>query len=93
MFEPDEGSTPHEPLLRFFRAGSVSSPAKTLYVLVPHDWTVEPATEGAVMEIENVPALGRKLARLTAAAYFHSGENDVGPLQGRAGFRRARARA
>jgi hypothetical protein len=74
VFEPDEGSTPHEPLLRFFRAGSVSSAAKTLYVLVPHDWTVEPATEGAVTEIENVPALGRKLAHLTAAAYFNSCE-------------------
>ena len=76
VFEPDEGSTPNEPLLRFFRAGSASSPAKTLYVLVPHDWTVEPATEGAVTEIENVPALGRKLARLTAAAYFNSSENE-----------------
>ena len=76
VFQPDEGSTPHEPLLRFFRAGSVSSPAKTLYVLVPHDWTVEPATEGAVAEIETVPALGGKLARLTAAAYFDSSENE-----------------
>ena len=77
VFEPDEGSTPNEPLLRFFRAGSVNSPAKTLYVLVPHDWAIEPATEGAVMEIEDVPSLGRKLAHLTAAAYFHSGEDDA----------------
>jgi len=76
VFEPDEGSTPHEPLLRFLRAGSVSSPTKILYVLVPHDWTIEAATEGATMDIENVPALGRKLARLTAAAYFHSSENE-----------------
>jgi hypothetical protein len=76
VFEPDEGSTPQEPLLRFFRAGSVASPAKTLYVLVPHDWTVEPATEGAATEIENVPALGCKLARLTAAAYFNSNEKE-----------------
>lgn len=76
VFEPDEGSTPHEPLLRFFRAGSVTSPSKTLYVLVPHDWTVEPANEGAIKEIENVPALGCKLARLTGAAYFNSRENE-----------------
>jgi hypothetical protein len=45
VFEPDDGSTPHEPLLRFLRSGSVSSPAKTLYVLVPDNWTVEPATD------------------------------------------------
>lgn len=77
VFEPDEGSTPNEPLLRFLRAGSVNSPAKTLYVLVPHDWAIEPATDGAVMEIEDIPSLGRKLAHLTAAAYFHSGEDDV----------------
>jgi hypothetical protein len=30
-----------------------------------------------VPEIEDVLTLGRKLARLTAAAYFHSGEDDV----------------
>ncbi|MGL4964043.1 MAG: STY4851/ECs_5259 family protein [Inquilinus sp.] len=77
VFGPDEGSTPHEPLLRFLRAGSVSSPAKTLYVLVPHHWTIEPLTEGAVAETEDVPALGRKLARLTATAYFHSGEDGA----------------
>jgi hypothetical protein len=77
VFETDEGSTPQEPLLRFLRTGSVSSPAKTLYVLVPKDWTVEPATEGAVTEIEDVPALGRKLAHLTGAAYFHSSENEA----------------
>lgn len=76
VFEPEEG-TPNEPLLRFFRAGSVNSPAKTLYVLVPDDWAIESATEGAVMEIEEVPSLGRNLARLTAAAYFHSGEDDA----------------
>ena len=76
VFVPDEGSTPNEPLLRFLRAGSVSSPAKTLYVLVPHGWTIEPATDVVVAETEDVPALGRKLIRLTAAAYFHSGEHD-----------------
>jgi hypothetical protein len=76
VFEPDEGSTPQEPLLRFFRAGSVSSPAKTLYVLVPHDWTVESAAECAVTEIEDVPRLGCKLACVTGAAYFHSSEKE-----------------
>jgi hypothetical protein len=30
VFEPDEGSTPHEPLLRFLRSGSLSAPTKTL---------------------------------------------------------------
>lgn len=74
VFEPDEGSTPNEPLLRFFRAGSVSSPSKTLYVLIPYCWTIEPAIEGAVVEIEDVPALGCKLTQLTGTAYFHSGE-------------------
>jgi hypothetical protein len=76
VFEPDEGWTPQEPLLRFVRAGSVSSPATTLYVLVPRDWTVEPVSEGAVTEIEDVPALSRKLARLTGAAYFISSDNE-----------------
>jgi hypothetical protein len=77
VFEPDEGSTPSEPLLRFLRSGSVSAPTKTLYVLVPSDWAVEPATEGAAAEIEDVPALGRKLVHLTAAAYFRGAENDA----------------
>ena len=76
VFQQDEGSTPKEPLLRFLRSGSVSSPAQTLYVLVPDDWTVEPAAENAVVEIEGLPRLGRKLARLTGAAYFRSSESD-----------------
>ena len=77
VFQEDEGSTPNEPLLRFFRSGSVNSPAKTLFVLVPQDWTVEPLTEDAAPEIADIPALGRKLVRLTAAAYFHSEEDDA----------------
>ena len=77
VFEPDEGSTPNEPLLRFFRAGSVSSPPKTLSVLVPKGWTVEPATDGAVIEIEDVPSLDRKLAHLTGTAYFQSSDDDT----------------
>lgn len=77
VFEPDEGSTPNEPLLRFFRAGSVNSSAKTVYVLVPHGWVIEPAAEGAVMEIEDIPSLGRKLAHLTGAAYFLSNEDEA----------------
>lgn len=76
VFEPDEGSTPQKPLLRFFRSGSVSSPAKSLSVLVPQDWAVEPITEGAVTETEDVPPLGCKLVRLVAAAYFQSRENE-----------------
>ncbi|MBR1240306.1 hypothetical protein JQ620_09230 [Bradyrhizobium sp. AUGA SZCCT0274] len=77
VFQQDEGSTPKEPLLRFLRSGSVSSPAKTLYALVPDDWTVEPATESAIVEIESLPALRRKLARLTEATYFRSSETDA----------------
>lgn len=76
VFQEDEGSTPNEPLLRFLRSGSVRSPAKILYVLVPDDWTVESATEDAVAEIEAVAALGCKLIRLTAAAYFRGPETD-----------------
>jgi hypothetical protein len=76
VFEPDEGSTLQDPLLRFVRSGSVSSSTKILYVLVPHDWTVEPTTEGREAEIEDIPALRRKLVRLTSAAYFHSGDNE-----------------
>jgi hypothetical protein len=77
VFEPDEGSTPNEPLLRFLRSGSVSAPTKSLYVLVPSDWAVERATEDAVPKIEDVPALGRKLVHLTAAAYFRGAENEA----------------
>jgi hypothetical protein len=77
VFEPDEGSTPNEPLLRFIRGGSVSSPTKTLYVLVPLDWSIEPATEGAVFEIYDIPSLGCKLAQLTGAAYFHGSEDGA----------------
>lgn len=76
VFKEDEGATPNEPLLRFLRPGSVCSPVKTLYVLVPDDWVVEPATEGAVAEIEAVEALGCKLVRLTAAACFRDAESD-----------------
>ncbi|WP_316205346.1 STY4851/ECs_5259 family protein [Bradyrhizobium sp. SZCCHNS3004] len=76
VFQQDEGSTPKEPLLRFLRAGSVSSPAKTLYVLVPDDWTVEPTTENAVIEIEGIPGLDRKLVRLAGPTYFGSREGD-----------------
>jgi hypothetical protein len=77
VFESDDSSTPIEPLLRFFRAGSVSSPTKTLYVLVPHGWTIEPVTDSALVGIEDVPVLGCKLARLTAATYFHNGDDDA----------------
>ena len=77
VFELDEGATLNEPLLRFVRAGSVSSPTRTLYVLIPHDWTIEPATEGAVAEIEDIPSLGRKLARLVGTAYFQSSEDGA----------------
>jgi hypothetical protein len=76
VFQQDEGSTPKEPLLRFLRSGSVSSPAKTLYALVPDDWTVEPSTESAIVEIESLPSLGRKLVRLAGATYFRSSETD-----------------
>ena len=75
VFASDESATRQERLLRFLRAGSVSSPAKTLFVLVPCDWTVEPAAEDADAEIEDIPALGRKLVRVSSATYFYSDEN------------------
>jgi hypothetical protein len=77
VFEPDESTTSQEFLLRFYRSGSVSSPAKTLYVLVPLNWSVEPVVEGTVIEEERIQALGGKLVRLSSAAYFHSGENEA----------------
>ena len=76
VFQEDEGSTASESLLRLIRSGSVRSGAKTLYVLIPNDWVVEPATEGAVAESEAVEVLGCKLVRLTAAAYFRGVESD-----------------
>ncbi|WP_152536308.1 STY4851/ECs_5259 family protein [Mesorhizobium loti] len=76
VFRDDEGSTPNEPLIRFLQSGSVSSPIKTLYVLFPDDWTVEPKSEDAIAAIESLPALGRKLACLTGAAFFRGGESD-----------------
>jgi len=77
VFQEDESSTPNEPLLRFFRSGSANSPAKTLYVLVPQDWRIEPLTVDAAPQVTDIPALGRKLVRLNAAAYFHSDEDDA----------------
>lgn len=76
VFRDDEGSTATEPLLRFFRSGSASSPVKTLYALFPEGWTIEPASEGAVVEVESLPHLNRKIARLVGTAYFRSGESD-----------------
>jgi hypothetical protein len=76
VFQQDEGSSPGEPLLRFLRSGSVSSPAKILFALIPDDWTIEPSTEGAVVEIEKVSALRRNLVRLVGTAYFRSGESN-----------------
>ncbi|MES0179678.1 STY4851/ECs_5259 family protein [Mesorhizobium sp. M0025] len=77
VFRDDEGSTAATPLLRFFRSGSASSPIKTLHVLFPDDWTIESASESAVVEIESLPHLNRKLARLAGTAYFRSGESDA----------------
>lgn len=77
VFQEDEGSSPDRPLLRFLRAGSVSSPAKTLYVLVPNDWLVEPGTESAIAEIEDIPAITCKLVRLAGAAYFRADESET----------------
>ncbi len=77
VFQEDEGSSQDRPLLRFLRAGSVSSPAKTLYVLVPRDWNVEPGSEGAIDEIEDVPAIACKLVRLAGTAYFQADENEA----------------
>lgn len=81
VFQQDEGSTPEEPLLRFLRAGSVSSPAKALYALIPDDWAIEAAAEDAVVEIEEVPSLGCKLVRLAGAAYFRAGEAESTPFR------------
>ncbi|MFA6031548.1 MAG: STY4851/ECs_5259 family protein [Myxococcota bacterium] len=77
VFRDDEGSTAAAPLLRFFRSGSVSSPVKTLHVLFPDDWTIEPTSEGAVVEVESLPHLNRKLARLVGTAYFRGGESEA----------------
>lgn len=77
VFQQDEGSSPDRPLLRFLRAGSVSSPAKTLYVLVPKEWSVEAGTEDAIAEVEEVPAINSKLVRLAGAAYFWADENEA----------------
>ncbi|MBE1203682.1 STY4851/ECs_5259 family protein [Aminobacter carboxidus] len=76
VFQEDEGSTPDRTILRFIRAGSVSSPAKTLHVLVPRDWTVEAGSEGVIAEIEDVPTIACKLIRLSGTAYFRANEHE-----------------
>ncbi|TIV68463.1 MAG: hypothetical protein E5V86_00750 [Mesorhizobium sp.] len=76
VFREDEGSTPEKPLLRLLRSGSVSSPHKTLYVLFPEDWSIGSASEAAIAEVEVLPHLARKLARLVGMAYFRGGESD-----------------
>jgi hypothetical protein len=76
VFKEDDGSTPNEPLLRFLRSGSVSSPEKTLLALVPEDWTVEPISEEAIVDVQSLAGLGRKLYRLIKSAYFRASETD-----------------
>src|SRR5690606_9968938 len=76
IFIEDENATPQQPMLRFIKAGSVRSPHKTLYALIPDDWQVEPSCDGAVTEIEAVPGLGCKLVRLSAAAYFTASDDE-----------------
>ena len=77
VFEEDEGSTSAQPLLRLVRAGSFSSPAKILHVLVPTSWLVEAEREGAVADETPVPSIGRKLIRLTGTAYFRANESEA----------------
>ena len=69
-------------LLQLTRAGSVSAPATTLFVLYPQSWRVTPAVDGAVSAGEAVPELGRSLATLTGTAYFDN-PNDEGVRQWR----------
>lgn len=76
VFQQDEGASPGEPLLRYLRSGSISSPAKMLYVLVPDEWSIEASNDDAIVEIESVPSLRRKLVRLAGTAYFRSNDSD-----------------
>ena len=92
VFEPDEGSTPHEPLLRFFRAGSVSSPAKTLYVLVPTTGRSSPQPRAPSRKSRRSSA-GPQARPPDRRRLFQQQRERVGPFQGGAGLRRARARA
>lgn len=77
VFAVDDGATAQEPLLRFLKAGSTRSPARTLYALTPCDWEIEAAAEGAIVSVEEAPALGRKLARLEGAARLRSPGGDA----------------
>ena len=77
VFTTDDGATPKEPLLRFLRSGSTSSSAKSLYALIPRDWLVEPSCDNAVVTVEDVTSLERKLVHISATVYFRAGANET----------------
>ncbi|MFJ5486144.1 STY4851/ECs_5259 family protein [Hansschlegelia beijingensis] len=76
-FREDEGATPEQPLLRYLGGGSVSSPLKTLWSLVPDGWTVQPIEpQDPAPEIQPVPSAGCKLIRVTRPVYLRGPEAD-----------------
>ncbi len=74
VFHEDDASKADEQLLRFWRSGSASSRAKTLYVLFPEGWLAEPGSSNTSLEIDEIPELCGKLAKLIGVAYFGTAE-------------------
>lgn len=70
VFAKDTAAANGETLLRYIRSGSVKSPEKELFVLIPEKWHVEGSSAEAVESVEVLPALTRKLVHITAMAYF-----------------------
>ncbi|MCT8992295.1 STY4851/ECs_5259 family protein [Chelativorans sp. SCAU2101] len=72
VFQEHEETARGEKLLRFIRAGSVSSSANHLYVLVPSHWIVEPACDGAIDSVDETWTGDRQLIRIKGTVYFSS---------------------
>lgn len=76
VFAQDTAPATGEKLLRYLRSGSVKSPEKELYVLVPEDWTVEGSSDDAIAGVEFLPAIGRKLIHIKEMTYFSAGDAE-----------------
>ena len=71
VFQEEDDASSGDRLLRLVRAGSASLPAQVLHVLMPDDWKVDLATEGAVVSDVPIGTLGRRLVEVRGIAYFH----------------------
>ena len=76
VFALDDGATRDALLLRYIRSGSVRSPKRTLYVLVPESWQIRGETENSIVSVTAVPLLRRQLVEVSGLAYFSASKDE-----------------